>query len=158
MKSINEANITGAKLQEFIQCVSLLSEVEFLGVVSLLGVRPTNENKEPRPFEEIFSDVIDTFVFLNRKKRRDLMKVLKQITKKRHTRKDIVEDEDAVAAKTMGDVVLRTKKLKDEEEKEEYDEEVVEEYVDGGRPSEAMMEQIDGLPPSTETPLIQDGE
>ena len=80
MESINSANITGEKLQEFIKCVSLLSDVEFLGVAKILCVDYTGVDKKPRPVEAILSDMIDKFVFLKRKKRRELMKILKQIT------------------------------------------------------------------------------
>lgn len=114
--TINNANITGEKLQEFIRCVSLLSEVEFLGVAKILTVSIVKEDHTPRAADEILGDMIDTFVFLNRKKRRDLMKVLKQITKKRKSRQDIVEDDEAKMAKEMGDILI-----KQNEEKKELD-------------------------------------
>lgn len=114
--TINNANITGEKLQEFIRCVSLLSEVEFLGVAKILTVSIVKEDHTPRAADEILGDMIDTFVFLNRKKRRDLMKVLKQITKKRKSRQDIVEDDEAKMAKEMGDILI-----KQNEDKKELD-------------------------------------
>lgn len=114
--TINNANITGEKLQEFIKCVSLLSEVEFLGVAKILTVSIVKEDHTPRAADEILGDMIDTFVFLNRKKRRDLMKVLKQITKKRKSRQDIVEDDEAKMAKEMGDILI-----KQNEDKKELD-------------------------------------
>lgn len=114
--TINNANITGEKLQEFIRCVSLLSEVEFLGVAKILTVSIVKEDHTPRAADEILGDMIDTFVFLNRKKRRDLMKVLKQITKKRKSRQDIMEDDEAKMAKEMGDILI-----KQNEEKKELD-------------------------------------
>ena len=119
MESINSANITGEKLQEFIKCVSLLSEVEFLGVAKILCVDYTGVDKKPRPVEAILSDMIDKFVFLNRKKRRELMKILKQITKKRKSRIDIEEDEEAKMTKEMGEILLKQEELKKNEEANE---------------------------------------
>lgn len=122
--TINNANITGEKLQEFIRCVSLLSEVEFLGVAKILTVSIVKEDHTPRAADEILGDMIDTFVFLNRKKRRDLMKVLKQITKKRKSRQDIVEDDEAKMTKEMGDILIKQNEEKKELEKlEKVDEE-----------------------------------
>lgn len=122
--TINNANITGEKLQEFIRCVSLLSEVEFLGVAKILTVSIVKEDHTPRAADEILGDMIDTFVFLNRKKRRDLMKILKQITKKRKSRQDIVEDDEAKMAKEMGDILIMQNEEKKELEKlEKVDEE-----------------------------------
>ena len=112
--TINNANITGEKLQEFIQCVSLLSEVEFLGVAKILTVSIIGENHTPRKTEQILEDMIDTFVFLNRKKRRDLMKILKQITKKRKSRMDIVEDDEAKMTKEMGNILIKQNNEKKE--------------------------------------------
>lgn len=122
--TINNANITGEKLQEFIRCVSLLSEVEFLGVAKILTVSIAKEDHTPRAADEILGDMIDTFVFLNRKKRRDLMKILKQITKKRKSRQDIVEDDEAKMTKEMGDILIKQNEEKKELEKlEKVDEE-----------------------------------
>lgn len=122
--TINNANITGEKLQEFIRCVSLLSEVEFLGVAKILTVSIVKEDHTPRAADEILEDMIDTFVFLNRKKRRDLMKILKQITKKRKSRQDIVEDDEAKMTKEMGDILIKQNEEKKELEKlEKVDEE-----------------------------------
>lgn len=122
--TINNANITGEKLQEFIRCVSLLSEIEFLGVAKILTVSIVKEDHTPRAADEILGDMIDTFVFLNRKKRRDLMKVLKQITKKRKSRQDIVEDNEAKMTKEMGDILIKQNEEKKELEKlEKVDEE-----------------------------------
>lgn len=122
--TINNANITGEKLQEFIRCVSLLSEVEFLGVAKILTVSIVKEDHTPRAADEILGDMIDTFVFLNRKKRRELMKVLKQITKKRKSRQDIVEDDEAKMTKEMGDILIKQNEEKKELEKfEKVDEE-----------------------------------
>ena len=122
--TINNANITGEKLQEFIRCVSLLSEVEFLGVAKILTVSIVKEDHTPRAADEILGDMIDTFVFLNRKKRRDLMKILKQITKKRKSRQDIVEDDEAKMTKEMGDILIKQNEEKRELEKlEKVDEE-----------------------------------
>ena len=149
--TINNANITGEKLQEFIKCVSLLSEVEFLGVAQILTVKITGEDKKPRLAEEILSDMIDTFVFLNRQKRRDLMKILKQITKKRKSRADILEDSEAKMTKEMGDILI-----KQNEEKKAIEADVDAATHTAAEPSKPMMEEIDGRAHEDVTP--EDGE
>ena len=47
------------------------------------------------------------------------MKILKQITKKRKSRIDIEEDEEAKMTKEMGEILLEQEKLKKNEEANE---------------------------------------
>lgn len=93
--SIFKRNETGASVKntlEFIQEIAILEEVEFLGLAHLLGVKLTDDNKVPREFEDIFSDIFDRFVGLRRQKRKEIMKILKEVNRGR-PKKSIIEGE-----------------------------------------------------------------
>ena len=63
--------------QEFITEVSKLEAIEFLGLTKIFKVPLIKENNEPRPFEELLSDVLDGYLKIGRKQRREILKVLK---------------------------------------------------------------------------------
>ena len=70
--------------QEFLQFISLIAKLdnmEFLGIAQILTVplvvkENDNEKAKEREFEEIFSDVLDKFIELPKKKRKDIVKLL----------------------------------------------------------------------------------
>lgn len=65
-------------LLNFIETIPKLEPIEFLGLSKILCVSTVNENMEPRKFEDIFSDMIDRFISIDRKQRRDILKVIKK--------------------------------------------------------------------------------
>lgn len=66
-------------MEKFLMQLSKLEPVEFIGVAHLCGARLLQEdNKTPRDFADILRDVLDKYQTLNRKKRRELEKVLAQ--------------------------------------------------------------------------------
>lgn len=65
-----------AQYKEFLNLISKLDPVQFLGLCRIMCVQVAIE-KEPRQFENIFDDVITKFPTLGRKQRRDIIKVLK---------------------------------------------------------------------------------
>lgn len=81
---IDNSNVSEKTLLLFIERVSKLKEIEFLGLAKLLAVPMTvGEEKKPREFEEILSDCIDNFIMLNRQRRKEVLSVLKKTTVKR---------------------------------------------------------------------------
>lgn len=68
---------------EFAALVSKLELVEFFGICKVLCVATTKEGKgeDLRDFDEVFSDLIDRFVGLGRKQRREVMQVLRKAKK-----------------------------------------------------------------------------
>lgn len=66
-------------MEKFLIQLSKLEPVEFIGVAHLCGARLLQEdNKTPRDFADILRDVLNKYQTLNRKKRRELEKVLAQ--------------------------------------------------------------------------------
>lgn len=79
-KDIEKSNVSPRVFISFIEEVSKLSEIEFIGLARLLCVPILNEDKE-RPFEDILSDILDTFLLLNKKKRKEFLKMVQQANK-----------------------------------------------------------------------------
>ena len=66
-------------MEKFLTQLSKLEPVEFIGVAHLCGARLLQEdNNTPRDFADILRDVLNKYQTLNRKKRRELEKVLAQ--------------------------------------------------------------------------------
>ena len=66
---------------KFVNALLQLNPVEFLGVSKILCVPVVDSEKEPRQFDEILSDLIDNFIKLNRRNRRELLSILKESAK-----------------------------------------------------------------------------
>lgn len=75
---IKKKNIT----EEFTICLSKLEAVEFLGVCRVLSVPLVDKSDEPRKFGALLVDVIQKFSMLNRKQKRDLLKLVAAAGKK----------------------------------------------------------------------------
>lgn len=66
-------------MEKFLIQLSKLEAVEFIGVAHLCGAHLLQEdNKTPRDFADILRDILDKYETLNRKKRRELEKILAQ--------------------------------------------------------------------------------
>lgn len=66
-------------MEKFLIQLSKLEPVEFIGVAHLCGAHLLQEdNKTPRDFADILRDILDKYKTLNRKKRRELEKILAQ--------------------------------------------------------------------------------
>lgn len=63
--------------QEFIVEVSKLEAIEFLGLTKIFKISLVDEGGNPRDFELLLSDVLDGYLKIGRKQRRELLKVLK---------------------------------------------------------------------------------
>lgn len=66
-------------MEKFLIQLSKLEPVEFIGVAHLCGAHLLQEdNKTPRDFADILRDILNKYETLNRKKRRELEKILAQ--------------------------------------------------------------------------------
>ena len=66
-------------MEKFLIQLSKLEPVEFIGVAHLCGASLLQEdNKTPRDFADILKDILNKYETLNRKKRRELEKILAQ--------------------------------------------------------------------------------
>ena len=69
-------------MTDFVTRLSLLNIEEFLGIAYTLRVT-TIADKKPRPFEDVFIEVAEAFGKLSRKKKREIMRVVRVVTKDR---------------------------------------------------------------------------
>lgn len=67
------------KFQEFLSAVSKLEPAEYCGLCKILCVPMIDENKDLLPFDTTLEQVMDRFLTMGRKPRRQLMKVLKAL-------------------------------------------------------------------------------
>lgn len=68
------------KSNEFLGDIAKLEAVEFIGLAKLLGVKlleGKGENEKLRPMGDIVDDIMAKFSKLNRKKRRELEKIVR---------------------------------------------------------------------------------
>ena len=66
-------------LIRFIEKITKLEPIYFIGVARILNITITGANGEVRALEEIMSDVIDKFISYNRTQRKNLYKIIKQV-------------------------------------------------------------------------------
>ena len=81
--NINESKVSPKIFLSFIEEVSKLSEVEFVGLSKILCVPILDKNKNERPFEEILSDMMDKFLMIKKEKRREILKMIKDVNRAR---------------------------------------------------------------------------
>ena len=70
-------------LNEFVHRISKLEPIEFLGLAKLFGAPLIKDNDEPADFEDILSFIINRYCELSRKKRKEILKMLKQANNRR---------------------------------------------------------------------------
>ena len=70
------------QLSTFLERISKLEEIEFIGLAKILCVELMEEDKETqRPFEDVLSDMMINYTKAARKSRRQIDKVLRDIRK-----------------------------------------------------------------------------
>lgn len=73
-------------MTDFVTRLSLLNIEEFLGIAYTLRVT-TIADKKPRPFEDVFIESAEAFGKLPRKKKREIMRVMRAVTKDKEAMK-----------------------------------------------------------------------
>lgn len=70
---------TSANIEKFILEISKLESIEFLGLTKIFNIDlfEENEEKTPREFEIILSEILDKYISLSRTQRRTIMKLIK---------------------------------------------------------------------------------
>ena len=78
-------NPSEREFQNFVNYISKLEAMEFMGLVRMLNVDIFKNDKEktPRSFEEIFSEVMDKFIQASPMQRKNIMKILKAAVHKK---------------------------------------------------------------------------
>lgn len=71
-------NTTEKQLLHFVSQITKLSEIEFLGLARMLNIPlvQQDEDKTPRQFEYIMSDLIDKYISLSKTQKKNLKKIL----------------------------------------------------------------------------------
>lgn len=87
---INESGVSPKSLQKFITSLLKMAPEEFYGVCIILGISIEDENSDPqnhvlkyKPVDLLLEEAIDKFCFLDRKKRKNLMKIIDKTVKGR---------------------------------------------------------------------------
>ena len=76
--------------EEFLRLTARLDPVEFLGLCRILCVEVNTDEKDEkdqliaREFPDILSDVMDKFLVIGRKQRREILKVLQDVEKEKN--------------------------------------------------------------------------
>ena len=81
--NINESKVSSKTFLSFIEEVSKLSEVEFVGLSKILCVPILDKDKNERPFEDILSDMMDKFLMIKRRKRKEILNMIKDVNRAR---------------------------------------------------------------------------
>lgn len=74
-----EKETSSKELIRFIETITKLEPIYFIGVARMMNTTITKTNGEVRALEEIMSDMIDKFISYNRTQRRNLYKIIKQV-------------------------------------------------------------------------------
>lgn len=81
--NIDESKVSSKTFLSFIEEVSKLSEVEFVGLSKILCVPILDKDKNERPFEDILSDMMDKFLMIKRGKRKEILNMIKDVNRAR---------------------------------------------------------------------------
>lgn len=81
--NIDKSRVSSKTFLSFIEEVSKLSEVEFVGLSKILCVPILDKDKNERPFEEILSDMMDKFLMIKRGKRKEILNMIKDVNRTR---------------------------------------------------------------------------
>ena len=74
-----EKEISSKELIRFIEKITKLEPIHFIGVARIMNITIAGTNGEIRALEEIMSDVIDKFISYNQTQRKNLYKIIKQV-------------------------------------------------------------------------------
>lgn len=71
--------------KKFLDSIPKLEPVEFLGLCGVLGVKlyADAENKEPRDFLDMLTDLCEAFAHLNRARRREILSIMGRAMKEK---------------------------------------------------------------------------
>lgn len=74
-----EKELTSKELIRFVESISKLEALYFMGVARIMDTAIVTPEGETRAMEDIMSDMIDKFISYNRAQRRNLMKIIKTV-------------------------------------------------------------------------------
>lgn len=68
-------------LEKFLNGIVKLEPIEFIGISKILCIPLVDNNKDPRPFENVLEDMIDKFLDINHNTRKEILKIITQAGK-----------------------------------------------------------------------------
>lgn len=74
------------QINSLISLISKLDHIEFIGLAKILSVQLLKENKEPKSFEDILSEILDNFAKLSSKGRKEILQLLSGTLKVKKTK------------------------------------------------------------------------
>lgn len=70
-------------VEDFTIALSKMEAIEFLGVCKVLGIEMVKKDGAPRKFNELLWEVVQKFIALNRKEKKELVKLVRAVNKNR---------------------------------------------------------------------------
>ena len=74
---INNEQISSRNLLLFINEITKLEPIELIGIAKIFGISLISNDKEIKNFEDMLSEIIDGYISLGRKQRKELIKEIK---------------------------------------------------------------------------------
>ena len=79
----NKNNVSSKTVINFLELVTQLEPIEFVGLSKILCVPILDKDKNERPFEDILSDMMDKFLMIKRGKRKEILNMIKDVNRAR---------------------------------------------------------------------------
>ena len=79
---MEKQQVSSKSLLVFLEGITKLDPVKFVGLTKILCVPIVDEKYEERKFEDILSDLIDNFIEMPKKRRREILGIIKEANKK----------------------------------------------------------------------------
>ena len=67
--------------KEFLELITKCSPVEFLGVATMTRVAVLNKDKTPKTFDQILTEVLESFEKMNRAQKRKILRIVREAVK-----------------------------------------------------------------------------
>ena len=112
-----EKEVQERELIKFITQLGQLEPIEFMGICKIMSVEVRAGNKKARPYEDILGDLIDRYCGLERKRRREIGKLVRLTIKKSKEEKEQREKQKKVV-KQVEEVVKDKVEVVEEVEEE----------------------------------------
>ncbi len=78
-------------VEKFMLEVGYCETLEFIGLAQMLSVPLINEDKEPREFADVFENILANYSKLNRARKKELLKVLKDANRTKNQKNKIAK-------------------------------------------------------------------
>ena len=77
--SNKDKELNPEKLVQFVHLICKLDELEVIGLTNLMGISLMDGDQKPRNFEEVLSEIINSYITMDDKKRKKIDYVLHEV-------------------------------------------------------------------------------